>query len=49
MRLLNTSWAGRLMAGCALVAGCIALFLKETAPAKVGAAAGQAIPAKAAA
>ncbi len=38
-----------LMAGCALVAGCIALFLKETAPAKVGAAAGQAIPAKAAA
>ena len=38
-----------LMAGCALVAGCIALFLKETAPAKVGTAAGQAIPAKMAA
>ncbi len=38
-----------LMAGCALIAGCIALFLKETAPAKVGTAAGQAIPAKMAA
>ena len=38
-----------LMAGCALVAGFIALFLKETAPAKVGTAAAQPIPAKMAA
>ena len=28
-----------MMAGCAFVAGCLAFFLKETAPAKVGMAA----------
>ena len=38
-----------MMVGCAFIAGCLALFLKETAPAKVGTAAGQAIPAKMAA
>jgi MFS family permease len=38
-----------MMAGCAVIAGVFALFLKETAPAKVGAAAAAAEPAKLAA
>ncbi len=38
-----------MMAGCAFIAGCLALLLTETAPAKVGVTGGQAIPAKLAA
>ena len=38
-----------MMAACAFIAGCFALLLTETAPAKVGVSGGQAIPAKLAA
>ena len=38
-----------MMGGCAFIAGCFALLLTETAPAKVGVTGGQAIPVKLAA